>query len=120
LLSRGAIPVRGSPEETLGPPLVDASHRPVHHSEFPTLILLVPNVPLTREDADPVADIAATLGVPAEAITGWKLVRRSLDARHGRQAWRAVYRVELDRERPVRPTPGVRAWTPRDDERYGV
>lgn len=83
------------------------------------MALLLSNLPWV-DDADPTSEICARLRVPARAVVAWALVKKSLDARHKRPAWRATVRVELSDEARVlaRNLPGVRAWTERDDLRY--
>lgn len=84
--------------------------------------LLVSNVIWTPEDDDPIARLAARLEVEPERIQEVLLVKKSLDARHKRQRWTAVYRVHLHDEEPIlaRDLPSVRAWRPRDAGRYGL
>lgn len=85
------------------------------------MIILVPNVPVA--DPEDIAEdrtrVATRLGVPVERVRDLRRVRRSLDARHGRQQWLAVFRVVLAAGPPLEVA-GVRAWRPRDDERYGL
>lgn len=85
------------------------------------MALLVQNVPWT-DDADERALVAARLRVRQEDVVAVRLARKSLDARHRRQQWTAVFRVELRDEGRVlrRRLPGVREWNPRDDGRYGL
>ncbi|HHO52341.1 MAG TPA: FAD-binding protein [Deltaproteobacteria bacterium] len=85
------------------------------------MALLVPNV--TWEDhAEDVILVARHLGLDPAAITGARLVRRSLDARQRRPRWVGVFRVELPDEASIlaRRLPGVRRWIPRDAGRYGL
>lgn len=86
------------------------------------MALLVSNVPLVDAEADPAPQIAERLKIPVERIRSFELVKKSLDARHGRQSWRAVFRVEVDDERAVLASepPSVRSWTTRDAGRYGL
>ncbi|MBT3223676.1 MAG: FAD-binding protein, partial [Proteobacteria bacterium] len=61
------------------------------------------------------------LGVGCKGLLSWRLVKKSLDARHGKQRWVAVYKVEVDDEATVleqKPS-SVRLWTHRDEERFG-
>jgi uncharacterized FAD-dependent dehydrogenase len=83
--------------------------------------LLVGNVEWSEERGDPAAVIAAHLGVAVSAIRNTKLLKKSLDARHKKASWRSTFRVELDGEMGViaRGLPSVRAWTSRDEARYG-
>lgn len=82
--------------------------------------ILVSNVQLPP-DLDNLASVVAEhLGVGPQDIGPVRVVRRSLDARHGKQTWRGAVRVESpDEARWVR-MPGVRLWTSRDDIRYGL
>ncbi len=48
------------------------------------LALLVSNVPWPSEDGDPIPAILIRLGVSREHLTDWFLIKKSLDARHGR------------------------------------
>jgi uncharacterized FAD-dependent dehydrogenase len=80
--------------------------------------LLVPNVPIA-EGADPRKAVSRLLGVSPSRLEDVRLVRRSLDARHGVQRWRGVYRVTLEGA-PRHEPPGLRAWTDKDDVRYGL
>lgn len=85
------------------------------------MALLVSNVPWSAEGGDPVAAVASVLEVSASRVRSATLVKKSLDARHKRANWRATIRVEIDGEPAIlkRQLPGVRAWTERDEERYG-
>ncbi len=87
------------------------------------MALHVSNVVLPAEYAQgaPPALIEA-LGLPVEAIGEVMLVKKSLDARWGKQVWRGVFRVEVIDEASVLAARrhGVRAWTDRDDGRYGL
>lgn len=84
--------------------------------------LLVADVAWLGEDADSVASVAKALGVAPTAIQSVKLVKRSLDARQRTAKWHAVYRVVVDDEASVlaRGLRSVRAWTARDEGRYGL
>ena len=86
------------------------------------MALLVSNVDWRGEDADPVPDLLARLRVGRDDLRAWRLVRKSLDARHKKQRWMAAFRVEVADEAAVlaRKLPSVRAWTERDDLRYGL
>lgn len=87
------------------------------------MALLVPNVVLPDgESEDDLREAAAShLGVERSRIAAVHRVRRSLDARHGRQRWLGVLRVEAaDEEALADVAPGVRPWNDRDDERYGL
>jgi len=68
-------------------------------------------------------NVAKQLGIPSDRITEIRLIKRSLDARQRRKRWLANYRIELDRgeeELLARGVHGVRRWTERDAERYGL
>ena len=66
--------------------------------------------------------LAKHLGVSLEAISEPLLVKKSLDARHKKQNWRAVYRLNATNEEDVlsKNIPSVRRWTERDEGRYGL
>ncbi len=83
------------------------------------MALLVSETPW-EEGVDPIPEVARRLFVTPARVRSVVLVKKSLDARHRRQRWLAVYRVEVDDERAVlkkRPH-GVRPWTERDAARY--
>jgi uncharacterized FAD-dependent dehydrogenase len=84
--------------------------------------LLISNVPWPDADADPIPALAKRLGVPAAAISGVSLIRRSLDARHRKQVWTAAFKLDVADEARIlaKQLAGVRAWTARDDGRYGT
>ena len=86
------------------------------------LALLVSNVAVPEDEAQISARLAAALKVPVARVTAWRLVRKSLDARSRPPVWRATFRVEVEREAQLlqRPPPGVRAWSERDEGRYGT
>ena len=86
------------------------------------MALLVGNVCWDQDDQDPNRAIAEVLRVPVKAIRDVTLVKKSLDARHGRQRWRGVFRVDVDREEAVlaRAPASVRRWNARDAGRYGI
>ncbi|MCB9676537.1 MAG: FAD-dependent monooxygenase [Alphaproteobacteria bacterium] len=86
------------------------------------MALLVSNVPWAGPDADPKKALSKRLGVRPAEIRDVTLVKKSLDARRGKQRWSAVYRVDVANEARVleRRVPGARAWTDRDDGRYGL
>jgi uncharacterized protein len=94
-------------------------------------MLLVQNVPLPDADPGDVAGgphhrgaVARRIGVRPTQILTAELVRRSLDARHRRPRWLGVFRVVvaegLEARVLAKRRPGVRAWTERDDGRYGL
>lgn len=86
------------------------------------LALLVSNIPWPGEQGDPAAVIAERLGLSPAEIRVVTLIKKSLDARHRRQKWQAVYRVEVVDEAAVlaRGVPSVRGWTDKDAGRYGL
>lgn len=86
------------------------------------MALLVSNVRLTDPDRVPLKELARRLGVRREEVGNPLLVKKSLDARRGRQRWSGVFRVEVPDEPAVLACAphGVRAWTVRDDGRYGL
>ena len=86
------------------------------------MALLAGNVPWPGEGVDPAPALAAHLGVPEGDVSEVRLIKRSLDARHGRQVWRALYRFEVTDEAALlaRELPSVRRWTSRDRGRYGL
>ncbi len=85
------------------------------------MALLVGNLEWT-EEADPVPGILRRLGIPRDQLREWKLVRKSLDARHRKQFWMATWRVEVADEARIlkKNIHSVRQWTERDDGRYGL
>jgi len=86
------------------------------------MALLVSNVPWRGPDDDPRKPLSKRLGIRPKDIAEVTLVKKSLDARRGRQRWTAVYRVEVaDQERVLgRGHHQVREWNARDDGRYGL
>jgi len=87
------------------------------------MALLVPNVELPASDAEEALRQATArhLDVAEGSLGAVQRVRRGLDARHGKQRWLGVVRVEADDEVALLDSaPGVRPWTDRDDERYGL
>lgn len=86
------------------------------------MALLVSNVLWSEADGDPVPFIAERLGIDLAAVVAHRLIKKSLDARHGRQSWRAVFRVEVTDEAAVLAVcdSTVRRWTARDAGRYGL
>lgn len=67
--------------------------------------------------------VAKVLGLPVERVRTIQLIKRSLDARQKRKRWLANFKIELDQgeaELLGRGLHGVRAWTERDAERYGL
>lgn len=86
------------------------------------MALLVSNVVWSEEQGDPAVLIADRLSIPLGEVLASDLVKKSLDARHGRQSWRAVFRVEVaDEARALAgDPPSVRRWVHRDSGRYGL
>lgn len=87
------------------------------------MALLVSNVDWPGDEGDPRPALAVRLRVPEEDITGVHLVKKSLDARHRRQSWRAVYRVDIATDEDTvlaREPRSVRRWVARDAGRYGL
>ncbi|MEQ1501748.1 MAG: FAD-dependent protein [Myxococcota bacterium] len=84
-------------------------------------MLLVTNVPLD-DSAEARSIVARHLHLPLTAVTDASLVRKSLDARHKRQRWLGVFKVEVVDEPKVlrKRISGVRAWNDRDAGRYGL
>ena len=75
------------------------------------------------ETEEQLPHVAEVLRIPVSRITEIQLIKRSLDARQRRKRWLANYRIELDtgeEELLARGIHGVRAWTERDAERYGL
>jgi hypothetical protein len=86
------------------------------------MALHISNVRLQDPDALPTRELARRLGIPASSIVQATLVKRSLDARRGRQRYSGVFQVLVRDEADVlaRAPHGVRLWTTRDDGRYGL
>jgi len=85
--------------------------------------LLVANIAWSPDAGDPVAAIAARLGVAPGAIEEAVLLKRSVDGRQRPPRWQANYRVALmdaaDEQGVLARGPhGVRAYTERDVARY--
>lgn len=83
--------------------------------------VMVANVPIDPErEGEFARAVAKRLRIPKGAIRELELVKKSLDARRGKQSWTGVFRAVLDDEAKVLArVRGVRAWTERDDGRYG-
>jgi len=83
---------------------------------------MVHNVAWPGDDGDNAGAVALHLSVDRSRITAVRLVKKSLDARHRPQTWRAVYRVELDDEEGILAAnpPSTRRWNARDEGRYGL
>ena len=83
--------------------------------------ILVSNVPWVEGDHDPIATVARCLELAPDEVLSVRLVKKSLDARHKKPNWRAVYRAELRDEEAVLASSvaSVRRWTLRDEGRYG-
>jgi len=87
------------------------------------LALLVSNVDWPGEEGDPTPALAERLGIPEGRVGDTLLVKKSLDARHRRQVWKAVYRVQIDGDEEeilARGPASVRRWNARDAGRYGL
>jgi len=87
------------------------------------LPVLVTGFAAPEGDELPLASLADHLGVGVDELGGVLLVKRSLDARQRQKRWTANYRVDLPGgadEVLSRQPAGVRAWSPRDDGRYGL
>ncbi|MCO4746290.1 MAG: FAD-binding protein [Proteobacteria bacterium] len=83
------------------------------------MALLIGNVPWEDEESERRL-VAEALGVSAERVLETDLIKKSLDARHKRQVWRAVFRVVVeDEDEVLGRVPSVRPWADRDDLRYG-
>jgi uncharacterized FAD-dependent dehydrogenase len=83
------------------------------------MAILVSGVEWPGEGEAVEPELARFLGVRVESVLSATLIRKSLDARQRRKRWVANYRVELVDEAGVLARHGVRAWTLRDEERYG-
>lgn len=85
------------------------------------MAVMVANVRIDPEQPEEHAKaVAKRLRIPWRAIRELELVKKSLDARRGRQVWTGLFRAVLEDEATVlERVRGVRAWTPRDDGRYG-
>ena len=83
---------------------------------------MVHNVAWPGDDGDHRGAVALHLAVDRTRISAVRLVKKSLDARHRAQTWRAVYRVETDDDAAIlaRSPPSTRRWTARDEGRYGL
>lgn len=83
------------------------------------MALMVANIVIDPE-RDATSAVARRLSLPPSEITSLELVKRSLDARRGKQRWSGVFRVEVrDEARVLERVQGIRRWTERDDGRYG-
>jgi uncharacterized FAD-dependent dehydrogenase len=82
--------------------------------------ILIGNVPW-RERADELEILSNHLGIPREEIHSVRMLKKSLDARHKKQNWRAVYRLEVaDEPAVLAKNPSARVWTLRDSGRYAL
>ena len=78
------------------------------------LAILIGNVPWFGGKDERI--VARHLGVDVTEIDSLRLLK-SLDARHKKQSWRAVYRLEVRHEDAVlRKNPSAGRWTSRDSE----
>lgn len=86
------------------------------------MALLISNIPLPEDGSEPIRAVARALGLPASDVQALILLRKSLDARQRKKKWVAVFRVEVADEASVlrRGPPGVRAFTDKDERRYGL
>lgn len=87
------------------------------------MAILVANIPWPGEGADPSSMLAAHLGVPVEAISSARLLKRSVDGRRRPPVWQANYRVELasselEARCLARELHGVRPFKERDEARW--
>ena len=84
------------------------------------MAVLVSNVPVLASDAPDFEVLRDRLGLGHDHVLGWRLVKKSLDARQKVPVWRGVYRLEVhDEDALLARHRGVRRWTERDDARYG-
>jgi len=83
---------------------------------------MVHNVAWPGDEGDHAGAVALHLSTDRGAITSVRLVKKSLDARHRAQTWRAVYRVEAVDEDAILALspPSTRRWNARDEGRYGL
>ncbi len=83
---------------------------------------MVHNVAWPGEAGDSYQAVALHLSVDRSRIVAVRLVKKSLDARHRAQTWRAVYRVEATDEEAILSAspPSTRRWNARDEGRYGL
>ncbi|MFM2160980.1 MAG: hypothetical protein RLZZ383_492 [Pseudomonadota bacterium] len=86
------------------------------------MALLVGNVNLPDDVEAYAGAVAGMLKLPVGHVTAVHLIRRSLDARKHPPLRKGVFKVEVRDEAGVlrRAIPSVRAWTDRDDARYGL
>ncbi len=85
--------------------------------------VLVTGFEAPQEGVLPLEALARHLGVTVEALGEVTLVKRSLDARQRVKRWTANYKVVLPEGQEgvlAREVANVRAWTDRDDGRYGL
>jgi uncharacterized protein len=82
--------------------------------------ILIGNVPW-REGAVELETLSKHLGIEKDQILSVRLLKKSLDARHKKQNWRAVYRLEVvDENAVLAANPSARVWTLRDSGRYAL
>lgn len=85
------------------------------------MAILLANVPLGKNPKDEQRIVCKRLKIKADELLELTLVRKSLDARHGRQRWIGAYRVVLaDEDSVLAREKGVRLWMEKDDIRYGL
>lgn len=86
------------------------------------MALLVANIPWPGPDGDPRPAIAARLALSVGHIASVELIKRTVDARRRPPVWQANYKVELNRGEDLvlaRKQHGVRAYSERDEARFG-
>ncbi len=84
------------------------------------MALLIANVPLKETERAQRKELGRRLHIKPGLIESVELVRKSLDARRGRQVWMGAFRVEVKDEADVLArSRSARAWTDKDDVRYG-
>lgn len=84
------------------------------------LAILIGNVPW-RDGAIELETLSGHLGIASDQILSIRLLKKSLDARHKKQKWRAVYRLEVvDEIAVLGRNPSARVWTLRDSGRYAL
>ena len=86
------------------------------------MALMVANQDWSADDDALLRAVAERLQVDPADVVSILVVKKSLDARHLKQVYRAVCKVEVrDQERVVaRSLPGIHLWTDRHDGRYGL
>lgn len=83
------------------------------------MALLVSNVASDGE-GDPTGALCRALGIRKQELRAYELVRKSLDARHGKHVWRSTWKVEVEDEAAtLKKAASARVWTERDAVRHG-